>query len=124
MVNRRCTPINADNIGFILIGVHRLVILDHVWHGSLTRAHPGREAVPEPDGMPPGDQLVFYLPGPVALAAATRRLREAGLLPDDPPPAYWAANRAVIFRDPDGHGVVYAPWVYAQDSEPAELAAP
>lgn len=92
-------------------------------HLEITRANPGPEAAPAHDGMRPGDQLVFYLPGPVALAAATRRLREAGLAPDDAPPAYWAANRAVIFRDPDGHGVVYAPWVYARDTEPAERAA-
>jgi len=28
-----------------------------------------------------------------------------------PAPAYWRANGAVVYRDPDGRGVGYAPWV-------------
>jgi NAD(P)H-dependent FMN reductase/catechol 2,3-dioxygenase-like lactoylglutathione lyase family enzyme len=89
-------------------------------HLEVTRAHHGP---PARSGRGPArqqDDLVFYLPGPAALADATRRLRAAGLLADPSPAPYWRANSGVVFRDPDGSGVVYAPWVYARDQEPAE----
>src|SRR5690242_1041383 len=47
------------------------------------------------------DQLVLYLDGPAAVHAATARLRQAGR-PNAEPHAYWAANGAVVYRDPDG----------------------
>ena len=41
------------------------------------------------------EQLVFYLDDAAAVAAATRRLREAGLTPDPEQHPYWQANGAV-----------------------------
>jgi lactoylglutathione lyase len=74
------------------------------------------------DGLNGGgsDQLVLYLDSPAALPAAVSSLREAGLLPDPEPHAYWAANGAVTYRDPDGRAVVFAPWVYGRDPEPVD----
>ena len=65
------------------------------------------------------DQLVLYLTDPAAVYAATKALRHQGFTPRSSPPAYWAANGAVVFDDPDGRGVVFAPWVYGRDPEPA-----
>ena len=48
------------------------------------------------------DQLVLYLDGPAEVVAATEALREAGLRPDHHPDAYWEANGAVSYLDPDG----------------------
>src|SRR3954452_1359108 len=64
------------------------------------------------------DDLVFYLDDFDAVTSATAPLLEAGLQPDPDPHAYWVANRAVIFRDPDGRRVVFAPWVFGRDPEP------
>ena len=72
---------------------------------EIVRAHPGLAPV---GGL---DQLVLYLADADALAAATDRLLEAGLNPDSAQHAYWEANGAVTFRDPDGRGLVLAPWV-------------
>lgn len=66
----------------------------------------------------PFDQLVFYLADAEAVTVATARLRESGLSPDPSPHAYWTATGAVVYRDPDGRGVVFAPWVYGRDPEP------
>jgi hypothetical protein len=52
------------------------------------------------------------------LSAATSRLRETGLLPDLETHAYWAANGAVTYRDPDGRAIIFAPWVFGRDIDP------
>jgi GNAT superfamily N-acetyltransferase len=64
------------------------------------------------------DDVVLYLDGADAVVAATAPLRAAGLTPDPSPHPYWAANGAVVFRDPDGRGVVFAPWVYGRALSP------
>lgn len=66
------------------------------------------------------DQLVLYLDDADALSVATAPLREVGLTPDPAQHAYWEANGAVTFRDPDGRGVVYAPWVYGRVPDPVD----
>ena len=66
------------------------------------------------------DQLVLYLDDVAAVAAATERLRDAGQTAIAEPHPYWAANGAVIFRDPDGRDVVFAPWVYGRDPDPID----
>ncbi len=66
------------------------------------------------------DQLVLYLDGPAELSAATASLRDAGLRPDPAPHAYWAANGALTFRDPDGRAVIFAPWVFGRDPDPVD----
>jgi GNAT superfamily N-acetyltransferase len=66
------------------------------------------------------DQLIFYLDGDDAVAAATAPLVQHGVLSDRAPHPYWAANRAVTFRDPDGRSVVFAPWVYGRDPDPVD----
>ncbi|HEY6745783.1 MAG TPA: VOC family protein, partial [Mycobacteriales bacterium] len=66
------------------------------------------------------DQLVFYLDDAHAVAVATRQLRESGFPPEPAPHDYWAASGAVSYRDPDGRDVVFAPWVYGRDPEPAD----
>jgi ribosomal protein S18 acetylase RimI-like enzyme len=65
------------------------------------------------------DQLVLYLDDEAAVVVATSPLVDAGLAPDPSPPAYWEANGAAVFRDPDGRGVVFAPWVYGRVPDPA-----
>ena len=64
------------------------------------------------------DQLVLYLNDRDAVTTATAPLRKQGFRPDPAPHGYWLANGAVVFRDPDGRGVVFAPWVYGRDTEP------
>ena len=66
------------------------------------------------------DQLVLYLDDAAAVAVAEARLRHVGHMPDDAPHPYWAANRALSYRDPDGRDVVLAPWVFGRDPEPSE----
>lgn len=66
------------------------------------------------------DQLVLYLDDAAAVVAATETLRAAGHRPIAEPHAYWAANGAVIFRDPDGRDVVFAPWVFGRDLDPID----
>jgi catechol 2,3-dioxygenase-like lactoylglutathione lyase family enzyme len=66
------------------------------------------------------DQLVLYLDNAMELFAATSRLREAGLLPDPEPHAYWAANGAATYRDPDGRAIIFAPWVFGRDTDPVD----
>jgi ribosomal protein S18 acetylase RimI-like enzyme len=81
---------------------------------EIIRAHPGAGPVA---GL---DQLVLYLEDHEALATATSRLRAAGLAPDLRQHAYWETNGAVTFRDPDGRGVVLAPWVYGRVPDPVD----
>lgn len=66
------------------------------------------------------DQIVLYLANAAAVETATARLRAEGHAPIDDPHPYWVANKAVIYLDPDGRGVVFAPWVYGRDPEPSE----
>jgi catechol 2,3-dioxygenase-like lactoylglutathione lyase family enzyme len=68
------------------------------------------------------DQLVLYLDDPDAVTRATARLQDAGFSPMTQPHPYWAANGAFVYRDPDGRDVVFAPWVYGRDPEPANAA--
>jgi catechol 2,3-dioxygenase-like lactoylglutathione lyase family enzyme len=56
------------------------------------------------------DQLVLYLDSSSDVRTATGRLRAAQMSEAEPHP-YWAANGAVVYRDPDGRDVVFAPWV-------------
>lgn len=84
---------------------------------EIVRGH--RREAGEGDGS---DQLVLYLDGAAAVDEATATLRAAGLLPDPQPHAYWAANGAVTFRDPDDRAVIFAPWVFGRDPEPADQA--
>jgi catechol 2,3-dioxygenase-like lactoylglutathione lyase family enzyme len=86
---------------------------DYGVHMEVVRAH---QAERPPDRF---DQLVFYLPDHDAVAAATTALRDHGRRPDEAAHAYWAANGALVFLDPDGRGVVYAPWVYGRAPDPA-----
>ncbi|MEJ1202898.1 MULTISPECIES: VOC family protein [unclassified Streptomyces] len=68
--------------------------------------------VPEPD---PENQLVLYLRGGEAVAAAARRLAEHGHHPVPPVNPYWKDHGAVLFEDPDGWQVVLAPWVFGEE---------
>ena len=68
------------------------------------------------------DQIVLYLDNATAVHDATIRLDATGLTPSEPH-AYWAANGAVVYRDPDGRDVVFAPWVYGRDPEPGDASA-
>jgi len=70
------------------------------------------------------DQVVFYLPGSDAVRTGTETLRKAGLLPHHAPHPYWEANGAVMYLDPDGRGVVYAPWVYGLEPDPVDRPSP
>ncbi len=68
----------------------------------------------------PSDQLVLYLEGSAAVLAATEALQRVGLRPDPEPDAYWEANGAVTYRDPDGRAVIFAPWVFGRDPDPVD----
>jgi catechol 2,3-dioxygenase-like lactoylglutathione lyase family enzyme len=63
-------------------------------------------------------QICLYFPDSRALANATQRLRAAGIEPVKSHP-YWEANGAVTYLDPDGHGVVFAPFVYGRQESAA-----
>jgi hypothetical protein len=63
----------------------------------------------------PFDQIVFYLPDEAAVEDATRNLPANGVNPKDDQHPYWDANGGVTFLDPDGRGVIYAPWIYGRD---------
>jgi catechol 2,3-dioxygenase-like lactoylglutathione lyase family enzyme len=72
-----------------------------------------------PDDAPGSfDQLVLYLDDTDAVTAATASLDASGIERDRNPHPYWAARGAVVYRDPDGRNVVFAPWVYGRDPEP------
>ena len=71
-------------------------------------------------GVDPLDSLVFYLSGPVAAAAAAAPLQAAGATRDPSPHPYWASRGAIVYLDPDGRRVVFAPWVFGLEPEPNE----
>ncbi len=75
------------------------------------------EAV-EPVAVDPHEQLCLYFPDATAQQQATVRLSAAGIQPVESHP-YWAATRAVTYRDPDGREVVFAPFIFGVN-EPAE----
>lgn len=81
---------------------------------EIVRARPGLIPVA---GL---DQLVLYLEDEDALATASTSLQDVGLTPDPGQHAYWQANGAVTFRDPDGRGLVLAPWVYGRVPDPVD----
>ena len=66
----------------------------------------------------PLDLLVLYLSGAAAVEAATAPLRAVGTTRDPAPHPYWVANGGVVYLDPDGRRVVFAPWVYGEEPEP------
>jgi GNAT superfamily N-acetyltransferase/catechol 2,3-dioxygenase-like lactoylglutathione lyase family enzyme len=67
-----------------------------------------RDAPPRTPGR---DQLVFYLPDAADKERILARLASAGFHPVEGA-GYWEANGGVIFPDPDGREVVFAPWIY------------
>ena len=67
----------------------------------------------------PLDMLVLYLPGAAAVVEATEPLRTAGVPTDPTPHPYWVARGGIVHVDPDGRRVVFAPWVYGDEPEPA-----
>jgi catechol 2,3-dioxygenase-like lactoylglutathione lyase family enzyme len=72
------------------------------------------------DGPLAGDvlqQIYIYFPDSRAQAAAMERLRSAGIEPVKSHP-YWQANGAVTYLDPEGHGVVFAPFIYGNRESP------
>lgn len=69
------------------------------------------------------DEIVFYVDGDEAVRAATAGLREAGIAPDGEGHPYWAANGAITYRDPDGRGLVFAPWVFGRVPDPVDRPA-
>ncbi|MGH3558663.1 MAG: VOC family protein [Mycobacterium sp.] len=75
----------------------------------------------EPVAVDSHEQLCLYFPDATAQQHATARLAAAGIKPVESHP-YWAATRAVTYRDPDGREVVFAPFVFGAD-EPAEGSA-
>ncbi|ORV97904.1 VOC family protein [Mycobacterium kyorinense] len=75
----------------------------------------------EPLPVDSHEQLCLYFPDAAAQHRATARLRAAGMQPVDSHP-YWAATGAVIYRDPDGREVVFAPFVFGVN-EPAAGSA-
>jgi catechol 2,3-dioxygenase-like lactoylglutathione lyase family enzyme len=83
-------------------------------HLEIVRGGSGARAVD------PLDQLVFYLSGHGAVAAATAPLRAAQTPLDPAPHPYWVARGAVVYLDPDGRRVVFAPWVFGVEPEPGE----
>jgi hypothetical protein len=66
----------------------------------------------------PLDQIVFYVSGAAAMDEATARLRASGTSLDASPHPYWQARGAVVYLDPDGRRVVFAPWVFGLEPEP------
>jgi len=86
---------------------------DITTHLEIVRAH-------EPVALAGFDQLVLYFDDAAAVDAATARLRAAGHTASPDPHPYWAAHGAVIYRDPDGREIVFAPWVYGRDPDPVD----
>jgi catechol 2,3-dioxygenase-like lactoylglutathione lyase family enzyme len=84
-------------------------------HFELTQ-HGMAAAIPEPSSE---NQLVLYLKGREAVAAAAARLTGRGHASVSVANPYWAARGAVSFADPDGWIVVLAPWVFGVDPTPA-----
>ena len=75
----------------------------------------------EPVSVDPHEQLCLYFPGATAQQHAMARLLAAGIQPVESHP-YWAATGAATYRDPDGRGVVFAPFIFGVN-EPAESNA-
>lgn len=67
-------------------------------------------------------QICLYFPDSRAQAAAMKGLRSAGIEPVKSHP-YWEANGAVTYLDPEGHGVVFAPFIYGSQESPASKRA-
>jgi hypothetical protein len=65
----------------------------------------------------PLQQICLYFPDFGAQAAAIEGLRSAGIEPVKSHP-YWEAKGAFTYLDPEGHGVVFAPFIYGRQ-EPA-----
>ena len=82
---------------------------------EVTRAHDG--AVPRASF----DQLVLYFAGSEEANRAARRLRDRGIQPTTSSVTYWEAHGAECYRDPDGREIVYAPWIYGENPDPAPL---
>ncbi len=76
-------------------------------------------AAPEPVG--PEEQLCLYFRDAAAMAAVRTRLEAAGLAPVAAHP-YWTATGAVAFRDPEGRGLVLAPFLYGVNEPAAGMA--
>lgn len=89
---------------------------DSSTHLEVVRSEDSRSSIDE------FDQLVFYLADRAAIDAATRMLADHGVSPEPSQHPYWDANGGITFRDPDGRGVVYAPWVYGKDPQPSEAS--
>jgi len=70
----------------------------------------------------PENQLVLYLRGPEALAAAVARLTSQGHSPVPPANPYREQHGAVLFEDPDGWVVVLAPWVFGEERPPGAVS--
>jgi catechol 2,3-dioxygenase-like lactoylglutathione lyase family enzyme len=87
---------------------------DTATHMEIVRS---RQAVAPADRF---DQIVFYLSDENALTQAIAPLLRAGIARDPAPHAYWRANGAVVFLDPDGRAVVYAAWVFGQAPDPVD----
>ena len=81
---------------------------------EIVRAHGGVTATD------PLDMLVLYLPGAAAVAAATAPLRTAGVPAEPAPHPYWVARGGIVYLDPDGRRVVFAPWIYGDEPEPSD----
>ena len=69
------------------------------------------------------EEIVLYLDGDEAVHSATAGLRKAGMTSDREGHAYWKANGAITYRDPDGRGLVFAPWVFGQVPDPVDRPA-
>jgi YycE-like protein len=63
------------------------------------------------------EQICLYFPDSTAQAVATESLRSGGVEPVKSHP-YWEANGAVTYLDPEGHGVVFAPFIYGRQESP------
>jgi len=69
------------------------------------------------------DEIVFYLGGLEVVQVATASLWAAGITPDSEAHPYWKANGAITYRDPDGRGLVFAPWVFGRVPDPVDRPA-
>ena len=69
----------------------------------------------------PHEQLCLYFWDEAATVAVRERLAAAGITPVAAHP-YWQATGAVAYRDPEGRGLVLAPFVYGKN-EPAASSA-
>ena len=87
---------------------------DIATHMEIVRSH---EAEARADRF---DQIVFYLADAAALTQAIAPLLKAGITRDPAPHPYWSANGGMVFLDPDGRGVVYAPWIFGRQPDPVE----